>query len=475
MKKLLLILIGFSAIDTIGQVPEPAIGWVKTFGGDIVDQVGSPVTKTIDGGFIVQIGSTSDYGTGNLDSFCALTGDRSIYLKYSADASTLEWARCSGNGPYIFPKTDGSFIYGGTTSAAAAGWAFKFVQEDASGGIIFFKKYGDSASAILRNMIQTNDGGYLMMGEVNYTDTDVLIHYGSWMDPDLWILKVDSNGNKLWSKVIGGTGYESGGKLVLAPDNGCYVVGGTGSNDYNCTGSHGGGEVYLARLDSNGNIIWHKDMGGSGEDVGIWACENGKGGVIIAAESRSNDGDVHNNHGNSDFWAIEVDSSGNILWDNCYGGSADEIPHTICKATDGSIWLGGESCCKSGEVDTNYTIMNHDAWFVHADSAGNFLSAKVLGSTSVNCGYLVHPLSTGGIIAGGYYGAHEGSFSTAAYYGDADAFLVSFAPWTVSVEQLPATTDIFINPNPATDFFQFQNLEKGLQYSRALKKSFKNF
>jgi Secretion system C-terminal sorting domain len=431
---------------------EPQLLWLKEYGGNRSDQVQTNVTKVTDGGFIVCIATTSDSGIGNIDSFCGISGRSSIFLKYSADGSNLEWSKCSVNGSYIYPQNDGGFIFGGMTSSVPSGWAFKIVKEDASGTITWSKTYGgQAASAILRSMTATEDGGYIMVGETNYTDSDFTTHHGGFMEADIAVIKVDSNGNKVWSRVIGGSGEDQASAIVLAPNGGCYVVGSTYSNDYDCTGNHGSKDAYIFHLDSNGNIIWHKDLGGTRDDFGAYACSNGKGGIIIAAHTGSEDGDVmhHIHSGTWNFWAVEMDSNNNVLWSNCYGGGGEEYPYSICKATDGSIWLAGVSHFMGGEVDTEYG--KNDAWFVHTDSTGNFVGANVVGSSLWDRGTMIYPLSTGNVIAGGFYDIGGGSFSS-TWYGENDAFLAVFAPTTNGIRELQvANAGMNIYPNPANE------------------------
>jgi len=301
-------------------------------------------------------------------------------------------------------------------------------------------------------MIATKDGGYIMVGEISYTDTDFTIHYGSWADPDIAVLKVDSNGNKVWSKVIGGSLGANGTTIISAPGNGCYIVGTTSSNDYDCTGNHGGDDVYVVRLDSNGNIVWHDDIGGSGGDQGNYAFTDDKGGVIIAGASNSLDGDrtVFPSYG-CPVWALEVDSNKHIIWNNCFGGGGSNCyPNAVCKSTDGSIWIAGVSTLKGGQVDTAYG--KDDALFIHIDSGGNFINAKVLGSDLSDRGMMVYPLSNGNVIVGGFYDTAGGTFSKIIWYNGSDAFLTIFAPWSTGVSKIKILKNIIeVYPNPSTD------------------------
>jgi hypothetical protein len=266
MKKYFAFLFIVFSFSALGQVPEPALLSLLGIGGNGVDQVLSQVTKTSDGGFIICINSTSAAGSGNIDTLCDFSGDRNIFLKYNPDQSILEWSKCyqfDGDTflSYIFPTNDGGFVVGGNYNSASD-WGMYICKQDALGNIIWSHEYSKGNGLQTTCMTATDDGGYLMAGASYYTDTNVSIHYGSFMDADIFVLKVDSIGNKVWGKVIGGTGDESVWSIIPAPADGCYLVGETTSSDFDCTGNHGGTDVYLARLDCKGNILWHNDLGG---------------------------------------------------------------------------------------------------------------------------------------------------------------------------------------------------------------------
>ena len=452
MRKLVTLLLVVVAISAYGQVPEASILWQKGYGGGGLDAVSKHITKTSDGGFIISIGSNSTIGSGNLDSFCSLGGDRTIYLKYNSNATMLEWVKCYTGGDIIFPIDNGDFIFVGITRTVPSGWAFEVNRKNSSGLILWQRSYGgQAASAILRDMIAIQDGGYLMFGETNYSDTDFTIHHGSWTNADFALIKVDSNGNKMWSKVIGGSGDERAISIVSAPDDGCYIMGTTFSTDYDCTGNHGGDDIYLARIDKNGNLVWQQLIGGSGGDNGNCAVSDGKGGVIVAGASNSTDGDrTHFPSFGCPIWVLDVDSNSNILWNNCFGGGGGNCyANSICKATDGSIWMAGVSTNAGAEVAMRYGV--DDAWFVHADSVGNFINAKVLGSRLWDRATMVYPLSNANVIGGGFYDDSGGSFiDPFEYYGGLeDAFLVVFTPSTTSIEVLPKAYTLNLYPNPS--------------------------
>jgi hypothetical protein len=423
------------------------------------------VSKTSDGGFVIGIRTNSTPGTGNIDSFCtsSLSGDRALYLKYNSDASILEWSKCSLKNGFMYPQSDGSFIFGTETSISGM-WSFDISKENAAGSVLWNKTYGDTASARLRGMIATSDGGFIMMGLISSSDTNFTVHYGSFTDDDIAVIKVDSAGNKVWARVLGGSAEDAAVALISAPGDGCYVVGTTLSTDHDFSVNHGGDDAFLVRLDKNGTIVWRKCIGGSAGDEADCASSNGKGGAIIGGASNSLDGDrTHFPSFGCPVWAFEIDSNSNIVWNNCFGGGGGNCyANAICKATDGSIWIAGVSSVTGEEVDTNYG--KDDAWFIHADSAGSFLNEKVLGSHLWDKGMMVYPLSNGNVIAGGFYDTAGGAFSSVTAYAsfpDDNAFLTIFQSYAMGVQQAALTPNpIKMYPNPARSELNLEASEK---------------
>jgi hypothetical protein len=449
MKPLFTLLLSLFTLAATAQVPEANVLSLQVIGGNGDDLTLTPVTATADGGFIISIETSSTIGP--IDTLCSIPDPEIIFQKYNSDASVLEWSKCySADGDtfliYMFPTADGGNIFGGEYKGSV-GDGYYICKQDALGNIVWSHGYSKGNGLLLRDMVSDGDGGYFMYGIAYNIDTNVTIHYGSPFDADLFVLNVDSLGNKIWGKVVGGSEDDEAGMVLATPDGGCYIIGSTASDDYDCTGNHGNTDAYLARLNNNGDILWHNDLGGSEYDGGECAWPDNNGGVIIGGNTNSYDGDV--THYVGGIWALDVDSNGTVIWNNTYGDSGSESPNAICKAIDGTIWIAGVSGTKGGEIDTTYG--STDAWFVHTDNAGNFLDAKVLGSSAQDKGYMIYPLSNGNVIGGGYYSDSGGTFPD-IYYGGSDAFLTIFAPWPESVQQISSINGIVkIYPNPADE------------------------
>ena len=296
MKQFFGFLLLLCSCSALAQVPEPAMLWMKGYGDAGGARVESHVNKTPDGGFIVTIGTNTVAGTGNIDSFCSLSGVTTMFLKYNSDATILEWTKCViGGGDttllYLFPTADGGFVYGGMYG----GGGFYISKHDALDNIIWGKTYATSTGIGPSDIIATSDGGYIMTGAFLYADTNFTIHYGSWMNADIGIMKLDSQGNKLWSTALGGNSDDVPTKVVEGYNQSCFVLGRTRSDDFDCTGNHGDSsgswDGYTARLDKDGHLLWHRDLGGTGYDFCNYGVPDGKGGVIVGATSGSHDGD----------------------------------------------------------------------------------------------------------------------------------------------------------------------------------------
>lgn len=473
MKKLLYFLLIFLSFAATAQVPEPHMLWMKVIGGDVADKVSSNVSSTSDGGFIMSIGTNSDSGP-ITDSFCNTPlSNRVIFIKYNAEATVKEWSKCyisnwSDTGyAFMFQTIDNKYIIGGTVSSGNK-WVIR--KEDAVGNVLWIKAYGGTGTQQLKSMIATDDGGYILFGSAYSGDGDIGFHYGSTATRDFWTIKVDANGNLLWSKVYGGTGEDIGMSVVTAPGGGCYIVGSTSSADFDCIGNHGGSDAYVSRLNSEGSIIWKRCLGGTGNDGGGEggggsAVVDGNEGVLIATISGSADGDVSHqiNPSGSNIWVINIDSSNGKVWDNCYGGGGAEFPNSLCKATNGDIWITGSSRVAGGQINTSYGDM--DALVMHLNSTGLFINAKVLGSTRQDRGNMIYPLAGGKIITGGFFCENDGAFTGYPIYGTfptIDAYLAVFTNWANEIQQVSISSKVMVFPNPATELVIIKAIDNSL-------------
>lgn len=131
---------------------------------------------------------------------------------------------------------------------------------------------------------------------------------------------MDLNGNLVWQKYLGGSGDDVANSIYQTTDGGYVIAGYSTSNDGDVTGNHGGSDCWVLKLDLNGNLVWQKSLGSTGSDSGTSIQQTTDGGYIVAGVSGSNDGDVTGYHGGiADFWVLKLDAAGNIVWQKSMG------------------------------------------------------------------------------------------------------------------------------------------------------------
>ena len=157
---------------------------------------------------------------------------------------------------------------------------------------------------------QSTDGGYIVEGYSKSNDGDVSGHHGPLVRRDYWVVKTDQSGTIEWQKSLGGSDSDEANSIQQTTDGGYIVAGFSSSTDGDITGTHGGMDYWLVKLDSVGNLQWQKSFGGTGDDRAYFIQQSSDGGYVVAGYSGSNDGDATGNHGGMDYWLVKLDSMG---------------------------------------------------------------------------------------------------------------------------------------------------------------------
>jgi len=138
------------------------------------------------------------------------------------------------------------------------------------------------------------------------------------------------------------------------------VSGYSASNDGDVSGNHGLQDCWVVKLDASGNLEWQKCLGGSDYDYCHTIQQTTDGGFVIAADSYSKDGDVSGNHGWDDYWIAKMDFSGNLEWQESFGGSDFDWPFLISQTNDGGFVVSGASTSTDGDVTGHHA--SSDGW-----------------------------------------------------------------------------------------------------------------
>ncbi len=228
------------------------------------------------------------------------------------------------------------------------------------------KNYGGSLYDKAESIVNTNDGGYVIVGHSQSNDHDVASNFGNY---DCWIIKISNTGNIVWKKSLGGSGYDYLQTVIQTPDGGFLCIGNSNSQNGDITSPHGQIDYFVVKLSGSGIIEWKNNYGGSSNDWGMSACLTNDGAYIIGGYSESSDQNITNNIGDIDFWILKIDTDGNILWDKSYGGLQYDFLNSIIKTQDGGFAICGYSASTSGDFLQNYG--DFDAWVLKIDFAGN--------------------------------------------------------------------------------------------------------
>ncbi|MFX1475220.1 MAG: hypothetical protein ACFFCO_07075 [Promethearchaeota archaeon] len=179
---------------------------------------------------------------------------------------------------------------------------------------------------------------------------------------EVWLVRIDVDGNHLWNQTYGSPSlYEAGLSVVECRDGG-FVI--TGTTDF----AGGPSAVYLVRTDANGNHLWNQSFGNFIQDEGWSVVECVDGGFAIA-------GEIYSYGSGYDVWCVRIDANGNHLWNQTFGGGEHDHGREIVECNDGGFALAGDT----ESYGANPGI-NNDFWLIRIDQNGNHLWNQTYGS-----------------------------------------------------------------------------------------------
>ena len=429
---------------------QPNIEWQKSFGGSGYEGWRS-VQQTSDGGYILVGDTQSDDGDvvgnhGSSDIWVVKTSSiGSVAWQKTLGGSGVEF------GASIQQTSDGGYIIAGTTnsnngdvSGLYGGYDYWIVKLSPSGEISWQKTIGGSKDDLAYSIQQTSDSGYIVAGGSNSTNGDVQGNHGK---TDYWILKLSEVGDLQWQKTLGGTDDDLAIGIQQTSDKGYIIAGNSFSNDGDVSGNHGGQDFWVVRLSPEGNLVWQKALGGSGYDANPFIQQTGDGGFILSGQSGSNDGNVSGNHGESDLWVAKLNSLGTALWKKSLGGSGIEGSGSVQQTSDGGYLVAGFTNSNDGDVSNNHG--STDSWVLKLSQSGAIQWEKTFGGTDVDGFYFMKQTNEGGYIAAGVSSSTDGDATE--NQGFSDLWVVKLSP-TVGVEDTPSigafgSLELFPNPS----------------------------
>ena len=290
--------------------------WERKF-GDQSFQFGNSVQQVTDGGYIL---CGADDGIGQ-DSLTLIRTDASgnplWQHKYRMSAHR-------SNGRFVRQTTDGGFVATGYTGGSFVEDVY-IIKTDANGTLEWSKTYGGSGRDYGVCIQQTSDNGYIVLGETNSHG------YGG---VDMYVLRMNSVGDTLWTRTYGTEDHESGFSLDLTDDGGFVGLGTNNSRN---------GDLYLVKADEFGNELWSKEYGGEFQDAGYSIQQTTDGGYFLAGrKSQGMNLPV-------DMYVVKTDIVGEVLWENVYPEGRISEAISAQQTSDGGYVMLGSATYEDGQ------------------------------------------------------------------------------------------------------------------------------
>ena len=323
----------------------------------------------------------------------------------SLNAQTYEWTKTFGSSNFDL------------------GWS---ITTDASGNIYIAGYFQDTVDFDPSSGVDiyTSNGGY-----------------------DIFVQKLDANGNYLWTKTFGGSNSEVGRSITTDTSGNIYIAGYfketvdfDPSSSVDIYTSNGSNDAFVQKLDANGNYLWTKTFGGTANEYAQSITMDASGNIYIAGYFQdtvdfdpSSGIDIYTSNGFYDAFVQKLDANGNYLWTKTFGGTSAEYAKSITTDALGNIYIAGYfqetvDFDPSSSVDIYTSNGGYDAFVQKMDANGNYLWTKTFGGTGYDYAQSITTDAANNIyITGSFSGLADfdpsSGVDTLSSNGDDDVFV----------------------------------------------------
>lgn len=246
---------------------------------------------------------------------------------------------------------------------------------DSDGNVLWNKTYGGDQEDGFDQVIELSDTNLLLLGTSESSGAGLA---------DIWLVKIDPNGNLLWEYTYGGNDLERSGSLVEAGNGDILIAGSTKSF------GAGNWDGWVLRLDADGNILWQKTFGGSSSDFFADFLETTGQDLILVGNTNSFGA------GSSDGWVLRLSSAGEPLWQKSFGTNRSESTYTVIADAQGNLIVAGEAYFL-----TTGSIVS-DGWMFKLDLNGNLIWEQAIGGRGYETFLELASTSSESLVAAGY-------------------------------------------------------------------------
>ena len=449
MSKLLIfsVLLAMFSLSVCAQ--ERGIIWQETIGGHGDDEI-TAIDTDANGNY---------YVTGTIQSENSVSGYDLFVSKMTSDG-TIIWTKTfvgerndrgidlivsSDNKLLILAASDSKNGYFSGNKGYDDFYLFKL---DLNGSLEWTKSYGGEFIDLPTSLVERQNGHFLLYGDTRSETGDLTSNFGQF---DLWLIDVDSEGTLVWQKNIGGDNEDRASTLIELPSEEIIILGHSTSYDRDILQNYGDFDVSLLKLTRTGDVVWSENFGGFSSDYSSDILLTDNGNLLIAGNTFSNDLDVSANSGFSDAWVFEVSLEGELIWSETIGSSGSDFSGALHKNSLGQIIIAGTT--NSISIGNSLSKGNTDIWMAYIEG-GAVSEVTLFGDAGFDRIEAVYLTDNDQLIFGGATNSVDGIVH--GIEGKSDGWIAKFAP----TKQSENGSTIRIHPNPSNGIFYLNNLEK---------------
>ena len=331
--------------------------WSKTFGSEYWDgneywDFGKSIQQTTDGGYVIA-GYVNGFGMGGGNAYL-LKVDNNGEEQWSQifDFGIAEAVQQTTDGGYIITGYDSSDIY--------------LLKTDENGEQQWSQTFEESFNDRAMFVQQTTDGGYIMTG-----CTSVINSLGN-ATTDIYLAKINANGEQQWSQIFGGPGNDKAHCVQQTTDGGYIITGEDEEDIYNPANDFwvANTDVYLIKTNELGQEEWAQRFGEAGNDGGRSVQQTSDGGYIIAGYVAPGENQ------NSNIYLLKTNDNGEEQWSQTFGGAGDETAQSVQQTSDGGYII-------AAHTSTTNNISN-GVYLIKTDAQGNTPSTNITETPTTN-------------------------------------------------------------------------------------------
>ncbi|SFZ89724.1 hypothetical protein SAMN05428642_101525 [Flaviramulus basaltis] len=295
--------------------------------------------------------------------------------------------------------------------------------------IDFVKTLGGTKNESAQAICKTPDGGYAILGYTQSIDGDIETKTNESFD--YWLLKFDSNNQLQWQKTYGGTNDDRGSDIIQTSDGGFAIIGFTKSNNNDVTENAGSSDFWLAKLDNAGNISWQKNYGFSGADNGISVIQTNDNGFLLTGVL-----DVSASGGLGNSKNASIKHAGGDYWVikidvlgnkewSHYYGGTFTDTPYDAFQTEDNSYLIVGSS-DSDDVDINKNKGSYDFWIIKISETGGLIWEKSFGGSEIDEARAITSSGDGNYVIVG--DTRSSDLNVSKNKGAADLWVIKISP-----------------------------------------------